>query len=112
MKARACTTTPATRTIATRSTRKRDGLTGSAPMAASWIARKQTRQRRNSEVASMKKAHVKFAYLAAVAGAMLVPVFVAQAHHSDAMFDREQVRELTGVVREFQFTNPHTWVQL
>lgn len=38
-----------------------------------------------------------------------LPVF---AHHSDAMFDREQVRELSGTVKEFQFTNPHTWVQL
>jgi hypothetical protein len=34
------------------------------------------------------------------------------AHHSDAMFAREEVRELTGTVKEFQFTNPHTWVQL
>ncbi len=34
------------------------------------------------------------------------------AHHSDAMFDHEQVRELSGTVKEFQFTNPHTWVQL
>ncbi|MGP1609340.1 MAG: DUF6152 family protein [Burkholderiales bacterium] len=42
----------------------------------------------------------------------LVPVLAAQAHHSDAMFDRDQVRELSGTVKEFQFTNPHTWVQL
>lgn len=36
----------------------------------------------------------------------------ASAHHSDAMFDRETTLELTGVVREFQFTNPHTWLQV
>jgi hypothetical protein len=47
-----------------------------------------------------------------VAGAMLVPAFAAFAHHSDAMFNREEVRELSGVIKEFQFTNPHTWVQL
>jgi hypothetical protein len=34
------------------------------------------------------------------------------AHHSDAMFAREEVRELSGTVKEFQFTNPHTWIQL
>lgn len=44
--------------------------------------------------------------------ALLLPAIVVQAHHSDAMFDRDQVRELSGVVKEFQFTNPHTWVQL
>jgi len=36
----------------------------------------------------------------------------ALAHHSDAMFARETVLELTGRIKEFQFTNPHTWVQL
>ncbi len=46
------------------------------------------------------------------ASALLVPALVAFAHHSDAMFNREQVRELSGVIKEFQFTNPHTWVQL
>ena len=37
---------------------------------------------------------------------------LAWSHHSAAMFDHEQVRELTGTVKEFQFTNPHTWVQV
>jgi Family of unknown function (DUF6152) len=34
------------------------------------------------------------------------------AHHSDAMFEREKVIELSGTIKEFQFTNPHTWVQV
>ncbi|MES2624899.1 MAG: DUF6152 family protein [Pseudomonadota bacterium] len=34
------------------------------------------------------------------------------AHHSDAMFEREKVLELSGTIKEFQFTNPHTWVQV
>lgn len=34
------------------------------------------------------------------------------AHHSDAMFDRDHVVELSGTIKEFQFTNPHTWVQV
>lgn len=36
----------------------------------------------------------------------------ASGHHSNAMFDLDNVVELTGTVKEFQFTNPHTWVQL
>jgi hypothetical protein len=60
----------------------------------------------------MNRVHRKLRYLAALAGVGLLPMFAAQAHHSDAMFDRAQVRELSGVVKEFQFTNPHTWVQL
>ncbi len=49
---------------------------------------------------------------AIVASALLLTALAAFAHHSDAMFNREQVLELSGVVKEFQFTNPHTWVQL
>jgi hypothetical protein len=37
---------------------------------------------------------------------------IASAHHSDAMFEREKVLELSGTVKEFQFTNPHTWIQV
>lgn len=36
----------------------------------------------------------------------------ASAHHSFAMFDNEKVMELKGTVKEFQWTNPHTWIQL
>lgn len=36
----------------------------------------------------------------------------AFAHHSGAIFSREEVRELHGTIKEFQFTNPHTWIQL
>jgi hypothetical protein len=34
------------------------------------------------------------------------------AHHSFAAFDRERQVTLTGVVREFQWTNPHAWIQI
>ena len=34
------------------------------------------------------------------------------AHHSFAMFDQEKVITLQGTVREFQWTNPHSWIQL
>lgn len=36
----------------------------------------------------------------------------AFAHHSGAMFDYPNVVTLSGTVREFQFTNPHGYIQL
>lgn len=36
----------------------------------------------------------------------------AQAHHSMAMFDQTKTVKLTGTVREFQWTNPHCYIQL
>jgi hypothetical protein len=33
----------------------------------------------------------------------------AFAHHSTAMFDFSKTVELTATVKEFQWTNPHTW---
>jgi len=34
----------------------------------------------------------------------------ASAHHSATMFDPTRLIELTGVVKEFQYTNPHSWL--
>jgi len=34
------------------------------------------------------------------------------AHHSFAMFDQEHPLELSGVVKEFRFTNPHAFIRL
>jgi hypothetical protein len=34
------------------------------------------------------------------------------AHHSSSMFDMQSEITLTGTIREFQFTNPHCWIQL
>jgi hypothetical protein len=36
----------------------------------------------------------------------------AQAHHSAAVFDGSKTLMLAGTVKEFQWTNPHCWVQL
>src|SRR5579871_2246900 len=36
----------------------------------------------------------------------------AIAHHSDAMFDSAKELTLNGTVKEFQYTNPHSWIQL
>jgi hypothetical protein len=37
---------------------------------------------------------------------------VSLAHHSTSMFEPEKRVTLTGNVREFQWTNPHAWIQL
>ena len=36
----------------------------------------------------------------------------SSAHHSPAMFEMAKRVQLTGVVREFQWTNPHSYIQL
>lgn len=55
---------------------------------------------------------MKVSVLTSLLCAGLVVAVPVLAHHSDAMFARETVLELTGRIKEFQFTNPHTWVQL
>src|SRR5437870_1741813 len=34
------------------------------------------------------------------------------AHHSPAVFDRTKEVKLVGVVKEFRWTNPHSWIEL
>ena len=34
------------------------------------------------------------------------------AHHSPAVFDRTKEIKLTGVVKEFRWSNPHSWIEL
>lgn len=55
---------------------------------------------------------MKRAIVAAATVCLALGGAVAEAHHSAAMFDREKTVTLTGVVKAFQWTNPHTWVQL
>ena len=42
----------------------------------------------------------------------LVVTLSLQAHHSPAMFDASKQLVLTGTVRLFQWTNPHSYIQL
>jgi hypothetical protein len=46
----------------------------------------------------------------AVAALLFVFSVPAQAHHSAAMFDEQKPVTLTGVVKEWQYTNPHSWL--
>ena len=47
----------------------------------------------------------------AVIAAMLAAT-PATAHHTASMFAMDREITLTGTVREFQYTNPHSWIQL
>jgi hypothetical protein len=51
------------------------------------------------------------ARIAAFATAMLVSC-LALAHHSPIVFDRTKQVTLTGVVTEFRWGNPHSWIHL
>jgi len=55
----------------------------------------------------MRAFHLHVVFCAMVLTATVVPVL---AHHSGAMFDDKKTVTLTGVVKEFQFTNPHSWL--
>jgi len=41
-----------------------------------------------------------------------LPATPAAAHHSFAMFDQSKTVTLKGNVVEFQWTNPHSWIEL
>ena len=48
-----------------------------------------------------------------VLGGVLVSLTApALAHHSFAMFDREKVANMSGTVKEYEWTNPHAWVHV
>ena len=50
--------------------------------------------------------------IAAVAGLLLASSSAAYAHHSAAMFDFGKTVTLQGTIKEFQWTNPHSWIQV
>lgn len=48
----------------------------------------------------------------ALAGALALLAAPAAAHHSFAMFDQTKIVTLEGTVAEFQWTNPHAFIEL
>lgn len=44
------------------------------------------------------------------AAAIVMSAIPAFAHHSFAMFDANKKMTLEGTVKEFQWTNPHSWI--
>jgi hypothetical protein len=57
----------------------------------------------------MKRSPTSIVTMLAVVTALAGP---ALAHHSFAMFDIQKQVTVSGTVREFQWTNPHSWLQL
>ena len=57
----------------------------------------------------MRKLFACVAVFGTVALAASAPAF---AHHSAAMFDHDKKVTLVGTVKEFQYTNPHSWLQV
>jgi hypothetical protein len=55
---------------------------------------------------------MKFRALCLAGAAAAMSAIPAQAHHSFAMFDAEKKVTLDGTVKEFQWTNPHSWILL
>jgi hypothetical protein len=55
---------------------------------------------------------MRFQVACAAALAVTLAAEGAQAHHSFAMFDMSKEVTVTGTVRQFQWTNPHAYIQL
>ena len=47
-----------------------------------------------------------------VAAGFLFAIQPTIAHHSFAGFSNDEVKEFTGTIKEFQFRNPHVWIQI
>ena len=52
--------------------------------------------------------------MVAIGGALVLSAAgaPASAHHSFAMFDRTKEVTLQGTIKDFQFQNPHAWIQI
>ena len=55
---------------------------------------------------------MRFQFGLAAALAVMAAGVPAQAHHSFAMFDLQKQVTVSGTVRQFQWTNPHAYIQL
>jgi hypothetical protein len=52
-----------------------------------------------------------FARCGVAALALAMPAAPALAHHSFAMFDQKQTFTINAVITQFQWANPHCWVE-
>jgi hypothetical protein len=49
----------------------------------------------------------------AISGLLLLGIATqAAAHHSGAMFDQAKTVTLVGTIKEYQFSNPHVWIEI
>ena len=54
----------------------------------------------------------KFLFALSLAAAAAALSSSAVAHHSAAMFDQKKTIAVHGTVKEFQYTNPHSWLMV
>lgn len=55
---------------------------------------------------------MKFSRPIHAAALALICALPAAAHHSFAVFDTAKSVTITGVVKDFQYTNPHCWIDV
>ena len=55
---------------------------------------------------------VRAAVICLVSAAVLLSAGTTQAHHSNVAYEVNKVITVTGVVKEFQWVNPHTWLHV
>jgi hypothetical protein len=60
----------------------------------------------------MPSRHAVLGLAASAFAVALLAAAPAFAHHSFAMFDRQKEITLKGTVKEFQWTNPHSFIQI
>src|SRR5258707_13983310 len=57
-----------------------------------------------------RRRQMKFKALGLAGIAIAMYTIPAFAHHSFAMFDADKKMTLEGTIKEFQWTNPHSWI--
>ena len=60
----------------------------------------------------MKRSSALLGMSATLGAVALLAAAPALAHHSFAMFDRQKEITLKGTVKEFQWTNPHSFIEI
>src|SRR5215475_2340209 len=70
----------------------------------------RSRNHKAAEITKLLETPMKFKALSLAGIAVAMFASPAFAHHSFAMFDAEKKMTLEGVVKEFQWTNPHSWI--
>ena len=60
----------------------------------------------------MRKLNIRHTILSLYALWLMVFTLPVSAHHAASMFDRNESVDLVGKIVEFQWTNPHIWIQI
>lgn len=56
--------------------------------------------------------NVRSSLLAPLTAILLLGAVPVHAHHSNVAFETQKISEATGTVKEWKWTNPHTWLIL